>query len=59
VNCIYLSLAKAFLSLLVGILIFAFGARAQSSSESMLATDNAYNPIPSPDGKYIAYLHTG
>lgn len=58
-NCIYSSLTKAFLSLLVGILIFALGARAQSSSESMLAIDNAYNPIPSPDGKYIAYVHTG
>jgi Tol biopolymer transport system component len=40
-------------------LAFALGAMAQSSSESLLTTDNAYNPIPSPDGKYIAYIRTG
>jgi hypothetical protein len=40
-------------------LAFALGAMAQNSSESLLTTDNAYNPIPSPDGKYIAYVRTG
>jgi hypothetical protein len=42
-------------------LAFAFGAMAQSSSESLslLTTDNAYNPIPSPDGGYVAYVRTG
>ena len=42
-------------------LAFAFGAMAQSSSESLslLTTDNAYNPIPSPDGRYVAYVRTG
>jgi hypothetical protein len=32
---------------------------AQNFSESLLTTDNAYNPIPSPDGKYVAYVRTG
>jgi WD40-like Beta Propeller Repeat len=42
-------------------LAFAFGVMAQSSSESLslLTTDNAYNPIPSPDGRYVAYVRTG
>lgn len=40
-------------------LIFTLGATAQSSSESLLTTDNAYNPIPSPDGKHIGYVRTG
>ena len=33
--------------------------RAQVSREVLLSNDNAYNPIPSPDGKYIAYVRTG
>ncbi len=32
---------------------------AQNSRESLLTTDNAYNPIPSPDGRYVAYVGTG
>ena len=40
-------------------LAFALGAMAQTSSESLLITDNAYNPIPSPDARYIAYVRTG
>jgi WD40-like Beta Propeller Repeat len=32
---------------------------AQNSGEVLLSTDNAYNPIPSPDGKLIAYVRTG
>jgi hypothetical protein len=40
-------------------LLFALGAKAQNPSEVLLTTDNAYNPIPSPDGKYIAYVRTG
>jgi Tol biopolymer transport system component len=27
--------------------------------DTLLSTENAYNPIPSPDGKYIAYVRTG
>ncbi|MCU1299158.1 MAG: hypothetical protein JWO91_3436 [Acidobacteriaceae bacterium] len=34
-------------------------AHAQTPSETLLTPDNAYNPIPSPDGKYIAYVRTG
>jgi hypothetical protein len=34
-------------------------AEPQSAGEELLTTDNAYNPIPSPDGKYIAYVRTG
>ena len=40
-------------------LILALGTMAQSSSESLLSTENAYNPIPSPDARYIAYVRTG
>lgn len=32
---------------------------AQGLHETILSTDNAYNPIPSPDGRYIAYIRTG
>jgi hypothetical protein len=33
---------------------------AQTTTEVLLsATENAYNPIPSPDGKLIAYVGTG
>lgn len=32
---------------------------SQRPTESILTADNAYNPIPSPDGKYIAYVRTG
>ncbi len=34
-------------------------AHAQATNETMLSCENAYNPIPSPDGKYIAYVRTG
>ena len=34
-------------------------AHAQTPSETLLSTENAYNPIPSPDGKYIRYVRTG
>jgi Tol biopolymer transport system component len=49
---------------IIWILIWALSAwispaAAQSSSEVLLSTDNAYNPIPSPDGKFIAYVRTG
>jgi Tol biopolymer transport system component len=32
---------------------------AKNSTETLLSTENAYNPIPSPDGKYVAYVRTG
>jgi Tol biopolymer transport system component len=34
-------------------------AQSQATTETLLITDNAYNPIPSPDGRYIAYVRTG
>ncbi len=54
-----LNAIKSFVLLFAASLIFALGATAQSSSELLLTTDNAYNPIPSPDAKYIAYIRTG
>jgi hypothetical protein len=43
----------------IPVLIFTPVAMTQSSGESLLTTDNAYNPIPSPDGNYIGYVRTG
>lgn len=34
-------------------------AQPQTQNETLLSPENAYNPIPSPDGKYIAYVRTG
>jgi hypothetical protein len=33
--------------------------RGIGANESLLRADNAYNPIPSPNGKYIGYVETG
>ncbi|HWY60024.1 MAG TPA: hypothetical protein VNZ03_36510 [Terriglobales bacterium] len=51
--------ACAYLALLISALVVAPGARAQDYPEKLLSTDNAYNPMPSPDGSYIAYVRTG
>ena len=59
VNNLHFSLARAFLALLFSSLIFAFEASPQHYTETLLSTDNAYNPIPSRDGRYIAYVRTG
>ena len=48
-----------FLALLALALILDTGAEAQDLNETLLSTDNAYNPVPSPDGRYIAYVRTG
>lgn len=40
-------------------LMLGSGAKAQESHETLLSADNAYNPMPSPDGRYIAYVRTG
>ncbi len=40
-------------------LMLGSGAKAQEFHETLLSTDNAYNPMPSPDGRYIAYVRTG
>ena len=45
--------------LLVATLVVTDAAEARSGSVTPLTTDNAYNPIPSPDGKYIAYVGIG
>ena len=43
----------------VASLMFVPGVLAQSVSESLLSADNAYNPMPSPDGKHIAFVRVG
>jgi hypothetical protein len=45
--------------LLAASLMLPLGVVAQSFSESVLTTDNAYNPMPSPDGKHIAFVRVG
>jgi hypothetical protein len=45
--------------LLAASLMYSLGVVAQSLNESLLTTDNAYNPMPSPDGKHIAYVRVG
>ena len=41
-------------------LLLALCSSAQSIDEKLLSdVENAYNPIPSPDGKLIAYVRTG
>jgi Tol biopolymer transport system component len=49
---------KSFLLLSISLLLSPL-ALAQAPSETLLSTDNGYNPIPSPDGKLIAYVRTG
>ena len=49
-------------SCFAGALLFFLTAaevRGQGARELLLSEDNAYNPIPSPDGKMIAYVRTG
>jgi hypothetical protein len=57
--------ARLFILLALSVALFAFlfsfipeGA-AQDSPEELLSQENAYNPIPSPDGKLIAFVRTG
>ena len=41
-------------------ILFFGGCLAHGQQERLLSkTENAYNPIPSPDGKFIAYVRTG
>jgi hypothetical protein len=53
------NLVLVFLALLVSAPILDGGSKEEDFSEKLLSKDNAYNPIPSPDGKYIAYVRTG
>lgn len=46
------------------LLLFASAAlltrtQSQAPTETLLSTENAYNPIPSPDGEHVAYVRTG
>ena len=45
--------------LLAPSLMSPLGVVAQSFSESLLTEENAYNPMPSPDGKHIAFVRVG
>ena len=46
-------------TLILSVLLLVTRSHSQASTETLLTPDNAYNPIPSPDGKYIAYVRTG
>jgi Tol biopolymer transport system component len=50
---------NALLMLLAASLMSPLGVVAQSFSESLLTTENAYNPMPSPDGKHLAFVRIG
>ena len=59
VDSLHSNVARVLVALLFAALINASEVRSQEFKETLLNTDNAYNPIPSPDGKYIAYVRTG
>src|ERR1039457_1398143 len=46
-------------TLMLSVLFLLAHSQSQASGETLLTPDNAYNPIPSPDGQYIAYVRTG
>jgi hypothetical protein len=54
---------KAFLSMLIllsPVVAQSFlGQRTERMNEIRLSSENGYDPIPSPDGKLIAYVRTG
>jgi hypothetical protein len=47
------------LALILFFFLVVSAASAQSSREMPLSAETAYNPIPSPNGKLIAYVRTG
>ena len=47
------------LAMLLGCVSLVPSLEPQATTEAVLSTENAYNPIPSPDGKYIGYVRTG
>jgi Tol biopolymer transport system component len=59
VDSLHSNLARVFVALFFAALISATEVRSQEYKETLLSTDNAYNPVPNPDGKYIAYVRTG
>lgn len=58
-QCGFSRLAIAIVLIFSVSLLLAPRAAPQSPREVLLTTDNAYNPVPSPDGRYIAYVRTG
>jgi len=44
---------------LPGILLASLTVLPCTPQEILLSPENAYNPIPSPDGKLIAFVRTG
>ena len=51
--------ARFWVPICAAALALVSGTGAQSSRETLLSTENAYNPIPSPNGQYIGYVRTG
>ena len=41
------------------VFLFVVVSPAQNTGEKLLSVENAYDPIPSPDDKLIAYVRTG
>ncbi|HEV3220655.1 MAG TPA: hypothetical protein VGZ48_12845 [Candidatus Acidoferrales bacterium] len=52
-------LLALFISAIPSLMSLAPDGSAQESSETLFSQENAYNPIPSPDGKLVAYVRTG
>jgi hypothetical protein len=50
---------RSLVVLILGAVLLIPHVEAQASNEALLSTENAYNPIPSPVGKYLAYVRTG
>jgi hypothetical protein len=59
VDSFHSNVARVFVALFFAALIIASEVRSQEYTETLLSADNAYNPVPNPDGKYIAYVRTG
>ena len=50
VDTLHSNVARVFVALFFAALISASEVRSQEYTETLLSTDNAYNPVPSPDG---------
>lgn len=59
VKALLLHSARIMVVLLAVSVSFTSQGQAPTLGEVLLASDNAYNPIPSPDGKHVAYVRTG
>jgi hypothetical protein len=58
-NGSYFRTGRYFLALALFFSLAVSTLFGQARSEILLSTETAYNPIPSPDGKMIAYVRTG